>query len=276
MVHTIYETWQRYDDQITAIGGGGFETREEAERHIADFRECQTRNYRPADEYWVKEVAVTNPFVIPPKPRPRELYAAQVSRVETPGKNTWDYLDVAVHYRDDTVPIAHYRRNYPAFNRTFEPFRQLADPDRHYALISRHYTATAVLDLQSSTIVAEEKPASNGFCPVGFYVPDWWDVHDGSILPGSHFWNTERDETPRGDYGFVWGCVWGDDTSWKVQHLDLSDVAKGEIGRDDRYGYVELATISDDPTDFIRVHERSIRFATWQDFKFTGERLSWQ
>jgi len=25
-----------------------------------------------------------------------------------------------------------------------------------------------------------------------------------------------------GAFGFIWGCVWGDDASWKVQYLDLS------------------------------------------------------
>jgi hypothetical protein len=48
--------------------------------------------------------------------------------------------------------------------------------------------------------------------------------------------------TPRLYYsfGFVAGCVWGDDTTWKIQYLDLSDVRKGVIRRDDRFGYIEL------------------------------------
>lgn len=52
---------------------------------------------------------------------------------------------------------------------------------------------------------------------------------------------------------FVWGCIWGDDSSWKVQYLDLSDVPKGEIRREERFGYVKLATSPDGPAkDFIR------------------------
>ena len=38
------------------------------------------------------------------------------------------------------------------------------------------------------------------------------------------------------------GCIWGDDTSWKVQHLDLSRITEGTLVRDDRFGYVALAT----------------------------------
>jgi hypothetical protein len=124
---------------------------------------------------------------------------------------------------------------------TFEPFRQR---DREFALISRDYTRTAVLDLASGKVIAEEVHTGApgyGFCPVGFYVPDWWDVKDGSKLPGSEHWSAD-DEWPIGDFGFVWGCQWGDDSSWKVQYLDLSRVQDGVIGRDERFGYLELAT----------------------------------
>jgi hypothetical protein len=135
---------------------------------------------------------------------------------------------------------------------TFEPFRQ---GGHDYALISRSYTRTAVLDLATGAVIAEETEDTPGmgFCPVGFYVPDWWDVHDGSIIPGSESWNENR-EWPTGVSGFVWGCHWGDDTSWKVQHLDLRKIRDGIVTRDDRFGYVALATHSWDPpwTDLER------------------------
>jgi hypothetical protein len=41
-------------------------------------------------------------------------------------------------------------------------------------------------------------------------------------------------------HGFVAGCVWGDDSSWKIQYLDVSRIAEGIIKRDDRFGYIEL------------------------------------
>lgn len=47
---------------------------------------------------------------------------------------------------------------------------------------------------------------------------------------------------PDGTFGFVWGCIWGDDSSWKVQWLDLSRVAEGVLTREERFGYVELST----------------------------------
>ena len=42
------------------------------------------------------------------------------------------------------------------------------------------------------------------------------------------------------DFGFVSGCVWGDDSSWKIQYLDLSRIEEGIVKRDERFGYIEL------------------------------------
>jgi hypothetical protein len=173
--------------------------------------------------------------------KPRGKYAVKGSRkANRPG--TIDSTIVEVFRRADSrgrpEKICEYERNlYLA--QTFEPFRQ---GGREFALISRDYTRTAVLDLASGRVVAEEIDASGaGFCPVGFYVPDWWDVNDGSSIPGSEYWNADC-EWPNGDFGFVWGCHWGDDGSWKVQYLDLSRVQQGVVRREERFGYVELAT----------------------------------
>lgn len=132
-----------------------------------------------------------------------------------------------------------------------------------------------------------------GFCPVGFYVPDWWDVHDDGIIPGSQYWSRDR-EWPTGEFGFVWGCRWGDDSSWKVQHLDLRRVQEGVITRDERFGYVELATdgwtspclaaaapASSPPPPFIRLWRNegvaSVTFAVAMRFDLaSGTPAEWQ
>ena len=41
-------------------------------------------------------------------------------------------------------------------------------------------------------------------------------------------------------HGFVAGCVWGDDSSWKIQYLDLSRADQGKLVREARFGYIEL------------------------------------
>jgi hypothetical protein len=40
--------------------------------------------------------------------------------------------------------------------------------------------------------------------------------------------------------GFVAGCHWGDDTSWKVEAIDLKHAAQGELKRAALFGHFEL------------------------------------
>lgn len=245
----------------------------------------------PGTTYSVSPVDVTGAFSPPPRLAPSDRFFQQhTSRASKPG--CWDVTDVTII--DDNVPaepgnewiVARYTRNYPG-TPPFWPFRQkcwLTGEWRHFALISPYYTASAVIALDDGSpssgqlshrksdrgltwhagdIIAEEKHEGDcdtgkctcnfGFCPVGFYVPDWHDVHDGSIIPGTHYWE-KWDEEPSGNYGFVWGCVWGDDNGWKIQFLDLTDVQDGIIRRDDRFGYQYIDGTAGDPRKFIRVH----------------------
>jgi len=41
-------------------------------------------------------------------------------------------------------------------------------------------------------------------------------------------------------HGFVAGCIWGDDTSWKIEYLDLSRADEGIIKREARFGYISM------------------------------------
>lgn len=41
-------------------------------------------------------------------------------------------------------------------------------------------------------------------------------------------------------FGFVAGCIWGDDSSWKIQYLDLSEADRGILKREERFGFIEL------------------------------------
>jgi hypothetical protein len=183
--------------------------------------------------------------------------------------------------------VASYDRNYSMLQ-TFEPFRQ---GDRHFALVAPNYTATSVIDLPSGEIVASEEPDPRGFCPVGFYVPDWWDVHPAEpphvlqghppeepfLRPGTLNWRDEHEWPNRGDFGFVWGSVWGDDSSWKVQYLDLSEIQNGVVRREERYGYVKLAANTKlEPREFIRVlGPRHVEFAIVKDYDLlTGREVA--
>jgi len=277
---------------------GAFRSVADAEAEVARLRGQEMGGRNWAEQYHnrglvIREAIVETDFEIPPLPKPRDKYAAKGSpKANEPG--TWDSTFVEVFRRTGAggspEKICEYERNYRLLQ-TFEPFRQ---GGRDFALISRDYTRTAVLDLASGQVIAEE-PAKNGFCPVGFYVPDWWDVNDGSVIPGSEFWRADY-EWPTGDFGFVWGCEWGDDTSWKVQHLDLSDVQRGVVRREERFGYVELATFGfnnpcltlepvppqrSDPPPFIALYRRDgatrITFAIEMEFDLgSGKPEDWQ
>jgi hypothetical protein len=140
-------------------------------------------------------------------------------------------------------------------------------------LYSREYTATRIMALPSCQDIGGEEPDSWGFCPVDFYVPSYidretvnWDdtVHRhrvneppqelqraGSVTmyPGDPKTGqriaVEKPTYPIGPlayypFGFVAGCIWGDDGSWKIQYLDLSGVEKGVLRRDARFGYLEM------------------------------------
>jgi hypothetical protein len=215
---------------------GARRTREAADRLFAEWN-----NRIGDDANWenlrIEEVATEGLFEIPPRPTPRERYSTRVTRTSAEGEWTKIFVEIL----DGDRVAGSYKRNY-AMLRAFEPFRQ---GDRDFALISPDYTATSVMDLENGEIVAGEERNAWGFCPVGFYVPDWWDVHpsaeDIGTLPGSRRWNADL-EWPRGDFGFVWGCVWGDDSSWKVQFLDLSRIQEGELRREERFGYLILET----------------------------------
>jgi hypothetical protein len=241
----VYRVYGVHDGREKDYFFGAFRSVAEAEVEIAKLRVREMNGRNWAEQYHnrgfvILEAVVQTDFEIPPRPKPRDRYFVRGTRKEyRPG--TWAGTVVEVFRRGDAggepEKVCEYERNYGLLH-TFEPFRQ---GGREFALISPQYTGTSVLDLATGRVVAEEPVSSTGFCPVGFYVPDWWGLHDGSVIPGSEYWKADS-EWPTGTFGFVWGCVWGDDSSWKVQCLDLTGIQDGSLQRDERFGYVELAT----------------------------------
>jgi hypothetical protein len=122
-------------------------------------------------------------------------------------------ISVEILRPETSEVIGTFERNYHTLFRTFRPFAQ---DGRVYALYSPHYTATRIMLLPDCTDLGGEEPDPGGFCPV-----DYWVADDGT-------------------WGLVAGCYFGDDSSWKVQYLDLADASQGRVARDDRFGIVEL------------------------------------
>lgn len=185
---------------------------------------------------------------------------------------TWNSLKIGVFRVEEgrEKQVGEYSRNYPQLFSTFFHFQQNGVD---YALYSPDYTATRILKLPSCKDIGGETAAAHGFCPVDYYVPSYIDREsvswDDSVF--KHRINQPKPEdlllstttyTPLDPktgqrikvekpsypvspltfypFGFVAGCIWGDDGSWKIQYLDLSEASKGVIKRDERFGYIRL------------------------------------
>lgn len=172
-----------------------------------------------------------------------------------PNPGAWDSTLVSIYEGD--VLLGSYERRHPGWSEeTFYPFQSNGN---WLALYSADYTATRVMSLPDCKDIGGETPASNGFCPVEFYVPSyrkvtWSDPKTGKEHDRYEFDNADRfhhayeahNSVYRYDawqfmtMGFVAGCHWGDDTSWKVEALDLKHAAQGELKRAALFGHFEL------------------------------------
>lgn len=141
------------------------------------------------------------------------------------GPGRWKYLRVTVLQRtpSGSTKVGEYARNYSAMYHTFHPFQQ---EGKWFALYSRDYTATRIMELPSCRDLGGEEPHSHGFCPVDYYVP----YQNERVIAANQC----------GRFGFVSGCVWGDDSSWKIQFLDLSNISSGVIVRKEMFGYLAM------------------------------------
>ena len=200
---------------------------------------------------------------------------------------TWNSTKVSI-YRDDEfdvkanvyrkgILIGEYLRNYSNFGfETFYPFQIGED---WYALYSTNYTATRVMKLHADRIEdwCGEESHSNGFCPTEFYVPRYVETKHTHTITGSgeektyyiHYvdcdysaeefqaeiLNEEFEKLEYCNFGFLCGCVWGDDTSWKLRYIDLSQIPDKVLSITDKFGYWEL------PEGPLRNH---IRMDGWE------------
>lgn len=188
------------------------------------------------------------------------------------GPGYWNSCNVEVLFNGE--PIGSYLRRLSAYvAETFHPFLYKGE---WFALYSADYTATRVARLSGGKFEdwCGEEGHSCGFCPTGFYVPRYKVTR--SILRGKwsetkHFENDYLEEdldeyyqiqdeypptppdylssVPEGstydgesfcEYGFLSGCIWGDDTSWKLRFIDFSKLGDKVLSIEERFGYFEL------------------------------------
>ena len=171
----------------------------------------------------------------------------------TNGPNQWNSTKFSIYNKD--LLIGQYIYNYE--DKTAKTFYPFIANGEWYALYSAHYTATRVMKLHDDRIEdwCGDNPSGNGFCPVEFYVPRYrlgsFANIDGSEVSFCVHENEEEFDTHStvdsdGDklgpveyckFGFVSGCMWGDDTCWKIRYIDLSKVADKELIITEKFGY---------------------------------------
>ena len=198
------------------------------------------------------------------------MYLARTIKEVQYQPETWTGLKVGVFRTQgqSEEQVGEYERDYPDLFRTFFPFQK---EGRDFALYSPQHTVTRIMELPSCKDIGGEEPNANGFCPVDLFVPSYlvreFRRQNGEVGRYTVHEPTERDSKDTEDskvaiprryysFGFVAGCIWGDDSSWKIQYLDLNAAERGIIKRDDRFGYIEMphALSLKDSINIVRNH----------------------
>lgn len=184
-----------------------------------------------------------------------KMYSA---KIDGEVKDGWGKTLIGI-YQDETK-IGEFERNYHSFgDTTFAPFRR---DGKWYALYSTNYTSLNVMSLPDCKPVCAEPAVSTGFCPVEVWVPQYQESfrkgYVGEELKKypecNHGWLSQDEITREYDldlwrmdqpilyesFAFVTGCVWGDDTSWKLEVRDISKAHDGIITTVQEWGYHPL------------------------------------
>lgn len=193
------------------------------------------------------------------------------------GPGFWKTQRIGVF--DGETQIGDYEYGYSS-GLPFYAFRQ---DDKWYALYcGNDYTNTRIMSLPDCKDIGGEAkvPGGAGFCAVEIWVPAYYVHHvdlsgnpERNIAPYRSFFKIHDDNDggrvdgqssrPESDwsyelFAFRSGCVWGDDSSWKLQMLDLRRVSEGLLTTQD-IGYIELADDKLSLSDHIRLDEDSGR-----------------
>ncbi len=186
-----------------------------------------------------------------------------------------DHQTVAIYDIEDRNVVGSYERNYHSFGEeTFAPFRR---GDNWFALYSRSYVAISVMELPSCKYLGgEDEVDSCGFCPVEIWVPTyqieveaamppeelkkypkenwhWLSVDRYSKEYNRDLWEPDK-EVFHENFAFIAGCVWGDDSSWKIEVRDISRAHEGIIKPINGWGYYPMAYQVNDLRQAIRLY----------------------
>lgn len=198
----------------------------------------------------------------------KSFYGTPFSIETTPiqnGDGFWNSTKVSIFQNQDL--IGEYIRNYPAYgDSTFFPFEL---DGNWFALYSASYTCTRIMKIDGNGIIdwCGEEPSNDGFCPVEFYVPKYYHYKDEILV------DTVDDEIIKITYpkfGFLSGCYWGDDSTWKLRFINLEKVTEKVLEITERFGYwvlpnkplgdcIQISTCPDEGTVVTLLKEESFR-----------------
>lgn len=173
-------------------------------------------------------------------------YTIQITKRESqPG--CWDVNDVDVFL--DQEKIFSFCRHYPDFAQETTGFVTVGDKD--YLVYSSNYTTLSfynLTDRKPVELTAESEKQLKGFCPVHAHVPSYKiDTHhytspvdnkekaflvyysESEFTGSANAVDCKSLPILQHDFAFVLGCVWGDDSRWWLNVLDLSEIEKGEV-----------------------------------------------
>lgn len=171
---------------------------------------------------------------------------------------TWNSTKVSIYWGEEK--IGEYLRNYSSHAAaTFYPFMQ---DGQWFALYSAEYTALRVMKLHNTSIEdwCGDSASSNGFCPVEVYIPKYHTMtysytQDGvekefeyvsadCDVEDTEFAANRKEagykHTTYCTFAFMCGCVWGDDTSWKIRYIDLTEIKNKKLIITEKFGYWEM------------------------------------
>lgn len=130
---------------------------------------------------------------------------------------------VNVEIRRGNVLVFEFTRQYPSFG--LETTRIFSLEGQDVLVYSENYETLNFFNLtkrEAITLNEESKKQICGFCPTDILVPKFIVDDDVYICDGGT--NGEFH-----DFAFVSGCVWGDDSSWKLNILDMKNLLRGAV-----------------------------------------------
>ncbi len=142
-----------------------------------------------------------------------------VTRKSNPG--CWDVIDITI--KKDEEVVFEVTRRYSTMAEETTKFFEL--DGKEIVVYSDDYQTLNFFNLtdrQPIQLDEESKKQIYGFCPVEIIIPrykieDEWYEMDNDNGPLYH------------DFAMVSGCAWGDDSSWKLNIIDLKDLLSGKV-----------------------------------------------